>query len=154
MTVHRRQVVVTGGSSGIGAQICQQFSANGDGVHVLDRNAPGDGRPYTPCDLSDPESIRTAVATLPDTVDVLINAAGVSGLAPIPTVMAVNFYAVRELITAVAPRIPTGGAVVNIASTSGWYWREHLTGIRAVLSATSDQDKSAAIDADIPDGHT
>lgn len=149
-----RQIVVTGGSSGIGLKICERLAANDDHVHVLDRNpAPGTVQ-YTPCDLTNPASVQAAVAALPGTVDVLINAAGVSGLAGASTTMTVNFFAVRDLTTAVAPRMPRGSSVVNIASTSGWYWREHLADIREVLAARTEDEKSAVISSRIPDGYT
>src|SRR5512135_726939 len=116
-----RTVVVTGGSSGIGAEIAAQFEARGDHVVVLDRNPRADGRPVVICDLADPASVDAAALDLPGTIDVLVNAAGVSGLAGVPIVMAVNYYGLRQLTETLAPRITDGGCVVNVASTSGWF---------------------------------
>ncbi len=149
-----RTIVITGGSSGIGAAIVTAFEQAGDHVIVLDRNPRPDGREVVALDLAVPESIDGAVANLPSQIDVLVNAAGVSGLAPEPVVMAVNFYGLRQLTEALSSRMPEGSAIVNIASTSGWHWRDHLTDLARVLAARSDDEKAAVVDELIPDGYT
>lgn len=141
-----RTIVVTGGSSGIGAAVADQFDQRGDTVVVLDRNAAPGGRRFVACDLADPGSVATAVSELPAIVDVLVNAAGVSGAGGPQLTMAVNFAGLRSLTTALLPRIVTGGAVVNIASTAGWFWRDHLVEIRALLDAPSPEAVRAVVD--------
>lgn len=149
-----RTVVVTGGSSGIGEAVVAAFEAAGDAVIVVDRQEPSGAASFVHCDLSDTESIDAAAAQLPDRIDVLVNSAGVSGLAPILTVMAVNFYGLRRLAEALAPSIVTGGSVVSVASTSGWYWREHLDEVSAVIAARTDEEITDVIERFVPDGYT
>lgn len=149
-----RTVVVTGGSSGIGSKIVQAFEALGDKVTIVDRNEPETTNQFVQCDLSDITSIDAAVGKLPERIDVFVNAAGVSGLAPIPVVMKVNFYALRYLTESIASRITAGGSVVNVASTSSWYWRDHLDEIAAVLAARSDEEIDKVCSDFIHDGYT
>jgi NAD(P)-dependent dehydrogenase (short-subunit alcohol dehydrogenase family) len=149
-----RNVVVTGGSSGIGSKIVRGFQALGDEVTILDRNEPETTNSFVQCDLSDITSIDAAVSKLPERIDVFINAAGVSGLAPIPVVMKVNFYALRYLTESIASRISAGGSVVNVASTSSWYWRDHLEEISAVIAARSNEEIDKVCTEYIHDGYT
>lgn len=149
-----RTVVVTGGSSGIGAAVVAAFERSGDTVIVLDRNPRQDGGAVVTVDLSRADSIDAAVAALPDGIDVLVNAAGVSGLLPIPVVMSVNFYGLRHLTESLAARICDGGAIVNIASTSGWYWRDHLDEVREIVAARSDEEIDEVVSRLVPDGYT
>lgn len=147
-------VVVTGGSSGIGEKIVQSFGQAGSRVIILDRNEPSNASEYVRCDLALPDSIDSAVAELPSAIDVMVNAAGVSGLAPIPTVMRVNFYGLRQLTESIADRIRAGGSVVNLASTSSWFWREHLQAIRRAIAARTQEEIDALCADDISDGYT
>lgn len=149
-----RTVVVTGGSSGIGAEVVRRFEADGDHVTVVDLKPAPDGRVVVRCDLADPASVAAAAAALPAAVDVLVNAAGVSGLAGPDTVLAVNFFGLRSLTEAVLPQIVPGGCVVNVASTSGWFWRDHLDDVGELLRAR-DPDEIAAVVARVAsDGYT
>lgn len=149
-----RTVVVTGGSSGIGSEIAFRFESSGDRVVVIDRNQPPSDREFVECDLSKPMSIQAACEKLPEQIDVLVNAAGVSGLAPIETVMRVNFYGLRSLTELIAPRISSNGCVVNVASTSAWHWRNHLDEIATAVHATSNPEITAVCANEITDGHS
>lgn len=149
-----RHVVVTGGASGIGAAISELFERDGDHVFVVDRNERTDGQPVVRCDLADATSRRAAVAALPDTVDILVNAAGVSGTGGADLTLAVNFYGLRDLTEQLLPRIPSGGVVVNVASTAGWYWRDHLDDIGAVIEARTSTEIQTLIADRIADGYT
>jgi NAD(P)-dependent dehydrogenase (short-subunit alcohol dehydrogenase family) len=149
-----RTIVVTGGASGIGSKIAEKFTAAGDHVVIIDRNEPSDAGAFVRCDLSSVESIDAAVNGLPDTIDVFVNAAGISGLASVPVVMKVNFYGLRYVTEAIAPRIKKGGSVVNVASTSSWYWRDHLNDVAEILKARSEDEVLKVCDDLIPDGHT
>ncbi|MFF4260203.1 coniferyl-alcohol dehydrogenase [Streptomyces sp. NPDC001663] len=130
-----RTVVVTGGASGIGSAVVRRFAAHGDEVLVLDRK-PGDtAARYIETDLNDCSSIDAAVEELRQPVDVLCNVAGVSGAAPVPLVLGVNFFGLRHLTERLVPRMNAGGAVVSVASTAGWYWRDHLDEVRRLVRA-------------------
>lgn len=147
--------VVTGGSSGIGKSIAHGLVSQGYEVWVLDRNSPEtDELIHVHCDLSLETSIQYAASQLPKEIDVLVNAAGVSGLVPIPLVMAVNFYGLRALTETLAERMRTGGSVVNIASTSSWFWRDHLDKVRELIAAKTDSEIESAIAKNVTDGYS
>lgn len=149
-----RHVVVTGGSSGIGAAVVAAFESVGDVVTVLDRTPRSDGRDTVLVDLADTATVDSAVDRLPQSIDVLVNAAGVSGLLPVPVVMAVNFYGLRHLTERVAPRIAESGCVINIASTSGWFWRDHLDDVQQVIRARTANEVEDVVARLIADGYT
>lgn len=149
-----RNAVITGVASGIGKSIAEKFLASGDRVWGLDLNASDNQAVnYIYANLTNRSSLDEVVSQIPSEVDVLINAAGVSGLLPIPTVLGVNFYGLRALTQAIAPRILKGGAVVNIASTSAWFWRDHLAELEALIAADSDEEISDAIRSHVHDGY-
>lgn len=147
--------VITGASSGIGKSISQRFLGAGFEVWGLDLNEPEDKSiHFISVNLANLDSLGEVVAQLPERIDVLVNAAGVSGLLPIPTVMRVNFYGLRELTQLLADQITLGGAVVNIASTSAWFWRDHLDDLSEVIKADRESEMDAVISRRILDGYT
>jgi NAD(P)-dependent dehydrogenase (short-subunit alcohol dehydrogenase family) len=146
-----RTIVVTGGSSGIGAAAVELFERAGHEVYVLDRNSHP-GTATIRCDLSLRASIDAAVGQLPDSVDVVVNAAGVSGLAEPATVLGVNLYGLRHLTESLVGRMPDGSTVVNVASTAGWYWRDHLAEVGELLRARSEDEITDVIARLVPDG--
>lgn len=147
--------VVTGAASGIGSSVAKKFAAEGFEVWALDLKEPADSTlRFVAADLSDVASLKDAVSKLPSKIDVLVNAAGVSGLLPIPTVMRVNFYGLRSLTRLLSARMSPGGAVVNIASTSGWFWRDHIEELLTLIRAESESEIDEAIKAHVVDGYT
>ena len=73
-----KRVVVTGGTSGIGAATAQRFRDEGSEVVVLART-PGPG--VIPCDVGDRLQVDAAFEQVGD-LDVLVNNAGVSVRSP------------------------------------------------------------------------
>lgn len=78
-----REVVVTGGGTGIGLATAAAFVAGGDRVHIVGRRAAvlqataeRIGAVAVAGDLSTPAGAASVAASLPRTVDVLINNAG------------------------------------------------------------------------------
>lgn len=74
-----RQIVVTGGGTGIGLAIATEFASAGDRVTITGRREhvlKETGLAYVCFDAADPAAISAALGQLPDRVDVLVNNAG------------------------------------------------------------------------------
>lgn len=133
-----RQIVVTGGGTGIGRAVAEAFAARGDQVvitgrrkDVLEESAAqlGPGVRAVAFDASDPTQVQAALDALPIEVDVLVNNAGGNtdiGAEPpvgLPGVAAAwranldaNLLSAVLVTTALQPRLASGGSVVNISS--------------------------------------
>ncbi|WP_233809587.1 coniferyl-alcohol dehydrogenase [Paraburkholderia sp. HP33-1] len=138
MTFHGKTVVVTGVSSGIGADTAKLMRLQGARVIGIDRNSPTlslDG--FVRADLSEKAAIDDAIAMLPDHVDALANIAGVPGTVPADTVARVNFLGLRHLTLKLIERMPEGAAVVNISSALGRQWADRLPEHRALAETPS-----------------
>jgi NAD(P)-dependent dehydrogenase (short-subunit alcohol dehydrogenase family) len=142
------RVVVTGAASGIGratARILLEREAN---VLAVDRDGAGlervaeAGAQTFVCDVADAQS-RTELVAKAGAVRHLVNAAGVIRLSPIEeatesdweAVMAVNAKGLFFLCQALIPRLPAGGAVVNVASAAGKTGSTHEAAIYGASKA-------------------
>jgi 3-oxoacyl-[acyl-carrier protein] reductase len=131
-----RFVVVSGGGTGIGRATAQVFAADGDRVMIIGRRADVleraaselDAVPIQ-ADLTDPDQVEAAVASLPDVVDVLVNNAGgvpeidveggaLHGLGRYwDAVWRSNVVSAVLLTEALLPRLRRpGGRIVNLSS--------------------------------------
>jgi NAD(P)-dependent dehydrogenase (short-subunit alcohol dehydrogenase family) len=129
------RVVVTGGARGVGAALLDVL-AELDAAHVtvIDLNPPsGPHDAFLATDLSEETAVRDAAAHLDGPVHALFNNAGVADTPPPPTVLAVNYLALRMLSEGVLERMPEGGAIVNTASTAGNLWRKRKDLINTLL---------------------
>ena len=145
-----RVAVVTGGSSGIGRQVCLALAREGASVVVADRReTPREGGPptaarverefgveatFVACDVADPGSFRAVIdaASAFGGVDVMVNNAGVFRAAgflettpeAFDEVMTVNargvFFGAQAAARAMVDR-GTNGSIVNLSSTAGLY---------------------------------
>ena len=134
---HKQTIVLTGGSTGIGAAAALRLQTRGHYVTVLDIISPEGDTPFVHCDLADSRSIDSAIEQLPQPIDALVNVAGVSNAAALDTIMKVNFLGLRYLTEALVDQIVDAGSIVNVASTAGFDWRDRKDVITQVLDTDS-----------------
>ena len=133
-----RQVVVTGGGTGLGRAIAEDFIAAGDRVTITGRRgdvlaatAGSIGATAVAFDAGDPAAVRAALVSLPDRVDVLVNNAGGNADITGPEVPDGDLDALAEawranfsanvltavlMTAALRPRLADNGRVVNFSS--------------------------------------
>jgi NAD(P)-dependent dehydrogenase (short-subunit alcohol dehydrogenase family) len=137
MTPPQRRVLVTGTASGIGRALTQQLTNQGAQVTSLDRTRPtADVAVHVDVDLADQEAVDRALSEErgSDPWDAVCNVAGLADDEPPERVFAVNFLAVRHICEALIGRLRPGAAIVNVASTSGHEWPQHLATLRPLLA--------------------
>jgi NAD(P)-dependent dehydrogenase (short-subunit alcohol dehydrogenase family) len=148
-----KTIVITGIASGIGARVGELAAALGADIIGVDVNPPT--RPldaFIKADVGSAQGVAEIVQTLPPRLDALCNVAGVSGMVGAARTLAINFYGLRELTQAVAPRLREGGAIVNVASIAGYGWRANIERAKAFAAAPGFPDLRALIAAhDVPD---
>ncbi|MEV4811956.1 SDR family oxidoreductase [Micromonospora avicenniae] len=133
-------VLVTGGSSGLGAAVVAAVARSGGRPLVIDRQAPGDGVPWVECDLADTRAAEAATRQLAERsggLDAVVTAAGMDvpgRLADVPAetwerIVAVDLLATVAVIRAALPYLEASrGTIVTVASTLG---------VKAVSDATA-----------------
>ena len=62
--LNSRAVLVTGGSSGLGAAVVDAVTKTGGQPYVIDRQPPADGVLWVECDLADAKEVRDAVVSI------------------------------------------------------------------------------------------
>ena len=133
-------VLVTGGSSGLGAAVVDAVVGYGGSPVVLDRNPPSADVPYVAVDLSDSAAAEEAVTRAAEEhggLSAVVTAAGIDAcgrLEDVPRaawdrVVAVNLLGTAAVVRAALPHLErSGGRVVTVASTLG---------LRALSDATA-----------------
>lgn len=134
-------VLVTGGSSGLGAATVAAVLAAGGTPLVLDLTPPADDVAYVTVDLSDPRAAEAAVRDIVENnggrLDGVLTAAGIDFPAPLdgidgPTwerIVLVNLFGTAAVARAALPYLKAShGRIVTVASTLG---------IKAVGDATA-----------------
>jgi NAD(P)-dependent dehydrogenase (short-subunit alcohol dehydrogenase family) len=133
-------VLVTGGSSGLGAAIVTAVSKAGGQPYVLDLVPPADGVPYLLCDLADTREAEEATRRLAAEaggLDGVVTAAGIDvpgrladvSAADWERVVTVDLFATVAVIRAALPYLERShGTIVTVASTLG---------VKAVSDATA-----------------
>ncbi len=122
-----KTILITGVASGIGARAAELAGQMGADVIGIDVREPSSGTGFfIKGDISTAAGIEEIVKRLPNRIDALANVAGLSGSTGVTATLAVNFYGLRALSEAVAPRLREGGAIVNVASIAGYGWRTNL----------------------------
>jgi len=131
-----KRAIVTGCHSGIGHAVARQLLYCGAEVHGLDWKACDlDLARFTPVDLRDRASIDAALSGHDARVDMLFNCAGIPPGAPPLDVMKVNYVGTRHITDRLVPHMQPGSAIVNVASTGGMGWPEHLADLQTLIEA-------------------
>ena len=133
-------VIVTGGSSGLGAAIVAAVAAEGGTPVVLDRRPPENGYAFREVDLADGRAAEAAVRAVAEEhggLDAVVTAAGTDACGDIldvdpeawDRVIAVNLIGTAAVVRAALPALERSrGRVVTVASTLG---------LRALPAATA-----------------
>jgi NAD(P)-dependent dehydrogenase (short-subunit alcohol dehydrogenase family) len=144
--LYGKTIVVTGVSSGIGARTAELAQQLGADVIGIDLRLPATPlSAFIGADLSTAAGIEEIAGRLPPRFDALCNVAGVSGTLGAARTLLVNFYGLRALSHAAAPRLREGGAIVNVASIAGYGWRANLERAKALVDAEGFPDNAALI---------
>lgn len=135
-----KKVVITGGGSGIGKAAAILFAQQGAEVHIIDINEEdakktsaaivrnGGKASFHLCDISRQEKVKEIFKTI-ETVDVLVNSAGISHIGKADTtteedfdkIYAVNIKGVYNCLHVAIPLMMAvkKGVILNLASVAG-----------------------------------
>src|SRR5215208_3811751 len=134
------RILITGGSSGLGAAVAAAVEAEGGTPIVLDRQPPPNGFAYREQDLSDARGTEAAVRELAEEnggLDAVVTAAGTDACGDLGAidgtdwdrVIMVNLIGTAAVVRAALPYLERSrGRVVTVASTLG---------VRALPAATA-----------------
>ena len=133
-------VIITGGSSGLGAAVAAGVAEAGGTPVVLDQHPPAAGHAHEQVDLADTKDAEAAVRRIGEqrgVIDAVVTCAGIDvpgALTDVPTeawerIVAVNLLATAAVVRAALPWLERShGKVVTVSSTLGH---------RAVADATA-----------------
>lgn len=142
-----KTVVVTGGSSGMGASTARILGELGAKVYIVDiqpPSVPHEG--FYKTDLSKPEDVRQTVKALSAIAPIhfVFPCAGIPphALGPLQC-MAVNYIGTRYFVEQLLPHIEEGAGIALISSDAAMSWQKNLAQNLELL-AISDPDEARA----------
>ena len=165
-----RRVLVTGGSRGIGAEVCRAFaqagdrvavhySASADQAHEVVASLPGSGHITVQADMRDAASIQSMVndvAVAFEGIDVLVNNAGVFiDHPPLATdysqwqhafeqTIAVNLFGPANTIWCAVPHMVPGSRIVTVGSRGAFRGEPSAPAYAASKAAVTSMCQSLA----------
>ncbi|WP_210418089.1 SDR family NAD(P)-dependent oxidoreductase [Ruania zhangjianzhongii] len=122
-------VAVSGGASGIGAEICSQLAEAGADVYALDLRGEHPQVPTISVDVADSAAVRDAIDAIGLGVDILVHGAAVAEAAGLHEMTDAEwqreraialdggFYLARAVLPAMIAR--RAGVIINIGSVNG-----------------------------------
>lgn len=145
-----KNIVITGGTSGLGKALKEHFEKAGHRVFVLARSAEGENA--IKCDVSNFQDVQAAFAKIKEAcpqIDMLINnagvaLAGVTELLPqteIQKIIGVNLNGVIHATQCALPLMTKGAKIINISSPCGDFplpFRTMYCVTKAAVSMFSD----------------
>jgi NAD(P)-dependent dehydrogenase (short-subunit alcohol dehydrogenase family) len=163
MRFRDKTIIITGGSSGIGAATAQLFSYEGAVVYVLDKKEldypSSDAVYYIPCDVADYQQVKMAIEKIDQKkipIDYLFCNAGVhlfatieeSSIEAINYVMASNLFGTIYCLQHVLPIMKQQkfGNIVLMASDQAFIAKEQCAIYGASKAAIAQLAKSTALD--------
>ena len=132
------RIALTGGATGIGAEVVTKLKAQGHEICAFDIQDPGPQvDQWIQTDLSDPMSIDAALAAAKGPFDGLINNAGLpprdqAGMAQ--RVLQVNYIGLCQFLDGMLDHLSPGASIVNTASRAGAFWRDNLAQVKALMA--------------------
>lgn len=138
------KVIVTGGAGVIGLAICRRLLQSGHVPIAADLNQAVDGIDFTqvglngtvpvPMDVTDRESVDSAVSSVTDNGETLFGLVNCAGIlrdsflgqldeANLELMFQVNIAGMARVTDAVAPLLGKGSAIVNVGSLTGHFGR-------------------------------
>ncbi len=143
------QVALTGGATGIGAEVAARMTRDGHHVTAFDITEPtANVDHWIKTDLSNPASIKAATDAADGPFDALINNAGLPPReGQTELILNINFIGFRQFLSNMLPKLSPGGSIVNVASRAGAMWRDNLDEVKALMSLQTPTDLPAFIAA-------
>ncbi|MDX6264797.1 MAG: hypothetical protein QOH84_6485 [Kribbellaceae bacterium] len=163
--LYGQKALVTGATSGIGRAIARSLAAAGAEVVVTGRRAElgaetvqqieadGGRATFVPADLGELDDLERLAETVGD-IGILINNAGFYPMVPTVALTAEEFGRVYDvnlrsayfLTAAIAPRMSTGSAIVNVSSTGAQIGMAIAAGYSGSKAALESMTRSWAVE--------
>ena len=147
-----KTVLITGASGGMGHAICSRLLQIGWSVWGLDRceGEPLQGLHFVSCDVTKPESVRTALDTVTqgvDRLDAIIHTAGIYDLDSLLEIgeerfcriFEVNLFGVYRVNKAFIPLLSPGGRILIVSSELAPLDPLPFTGLYAISKASLEK---------------
>ena len=138
--MQNKHIAVTGGATGISAEVVAKLLQAGAKVTVFDIVSPTSAVDYVAINLADQASIDHAL----DATGQFDGLCNIAGLPPqndnAVLVLGVNFIGMRQFTLGMYDKLLPGSSIVNVSSLAGGRWRQNLEQILRLCSLTADAD--------------